>query len=50
VMIRPIASTRIPGAEHIQIAAPLHSLLVFDRRLYADIAQKLMSLRVRNAA
>jgi triacylglycerol lipase len=44
IMIRPISSTLIDGAVHVRIPAPLHSMLVFDRRLHRDIAQRLATI------
>lgn len=44
LMIRPAASARLPGAEHVRIPAWLHNQLVRDRRLAADLIQRLARL------
>ncbi|MGD1089988.1 MAG: alpha/beta fold hydrolase [Verrucomicrobiota bacterium] len=41
LMICPGESAKWPRSEHVRIPALLHSLVVFDRRLYRDIAQRL---------
>jgi triacylglycerol lipase len=50
IMIRPLASTRLHGADHVRIPSPLHSLLVFDRRLHLDIACRLERLKTTHRA
>ena len=45
LMVRPIESAKWLRAEHVRIPAPLHSIMVFDRRLYRDIEQRLFVIR-----
>lgn len=45
VMIRPQASARWSRGEHVRVPALMHSLMVFDRRLYRDIEQRLSLIR-----
>lgn len=44
LMIRPLTSARWPGAEHVRILTPLHSLLVVDSRLCRDIERRLAAI------
>lgn len=41
LMIRPISSARWSRAELVRIPALIHSLILFDQRLYRDIEQRL---------
>ena len=41
LMIRPIESAKWSRAEHVRLPALIHSLMVFDRRLYRDIEHRL---------
>ncbi len=45
LMIRPIESARMAGAEQVRILAPIHSLLVFNRKLSTDIERRLAALQ-----
>ncbi len=45
LMVRPISSARWSLAEHVRIPALIHSLMVFDRRLYRDIEQRLSMIQ-----
>jgi triacylglycerol lipase len=45
VMIRPQTSAQWSRGEHVRIPALMHSLMVFDRRLYRDIEQRLSLIR-----
>ena len=47
LMIRPLESARWSRAEHVRLPALIHSLMVFDRRLYRDIEQRL-SVIIKN--
>lgn len=49
MMIRPLASTRLPGADHVRIPSPFHSLLVFDRRLHRDVVRRLTAIELHSA-
>jgi triacylglycerol lipase len=45
LMVRPTASARWPQAtEQVRIAAPVHSWLIFDRRLHEDIERRLAAM------
>lgn len=44
LMIRPVASTRWAEGEVVRIPSLLHSLLVFDPRLFRDLARRLAAL------
>jgi triacylglycerol lipase len=41
LMVLPHKSAKWPRAEHVRIPAPIHSMVVFDRRLYRDVEQRL---------
>jgi triacylglycerol lipase len=44
LMIRPLASARWRRADHVRIPSPVHSLMIFDRRLHRDIERRLSAL------
>jgi triacylglycerol lipase len=45
LMVRPGASARWKQADQVRIPAPLHSLMIFDRRLHRDIERRLSPAR-----
>ncbi len=47
LMIRPLASARWSPGESVRIPVLVHSLMVFDRRLYKDIAVRIEKLAAR---
>ncbi len=48
-MIRPLASARWQRGEQVRIPSLVHSLLVFDQRLYRDIERRIAALDVAEA-
>ena len=44
LMIRPSASAQWQRGEQVRIPALIHSLMVFDRRLYRDVERRLSAL------
>lgn len=44
LMILPQSSARWPRGEQIRVWAPVHSLLLFNRRLYRDVANRMSSV------
>ena len=44
LMIRPLASARLPKAQHVRVPSFVHSLLVLDRRLHRDIERRLSEM------
>lgn len=45
LMIRPVSSAKWEKAEHVCVPAMMHSLMVFDRRLYEDIEKRLSMIQ-----
>lgn len=45
LMIRPISSARWARAELVRIPALIHSMILFDRRLYRDIERRLSRIK-----
>ena len=45
LMIRPISSARWSRAELVRIPALIHSMILFDRRLYRDIERRLSRIK-----
>jgi triacylglycerol lipase len=44
-MIRPLSSAKWEKAEHIRVPSLMHSLMVFDRRLYKDLERRLFEIQ-----
>ncbi len=49
LMVRPVSSAKWERAEHVRVPTMMHSLMVFDHRVYDDIRRRLSIIQVNRS-